>query len=163
MFLLGLTATPERTDGADLLALCDDNVVFEANLAEGIARGALVPFEYLGVPDTIDFEPIPWRNGKFDPTALEAVTLTRERAESALREWEQGAGDRTLAFCVSVRHAEFMADFFRHHIALRRAAPTAVLRGVDSQPHPAHVHAARPGLPWGAGHHRGGARSPAGR
>ena len=120
-FLLGLTATPERTDGADLLALCDDNVVIEVNLAEGITRGALVPFEYLGVPDTIDFEPIPWRNGKFDPTALEAAALTRDRAESALREWEQGAGDRTLAFCVSVRHAEFMADFFRQHGVLAQA------------------------------------------
>lgn len=120
-FLLGLTATPERTDGADLLALCDDNVVIEVNLAEGITRGALVPFEYLGVPDTIDFEPIPWRNGKFDPMALEAAAVSRERAESALREWEQGAGDRTLAFCVSVRHAEFMADFFRQHGVLAQA------------------------------------------
>ena len=120
-FMLGLTATPDRTDGADLLALCDDNLIFEVNLAEGITRGALVPFDYLGVPDTIDFEPIPWRSGKFDPAALEAAAVTRERAEAAMLEWEQGAGDRTLAFCVSVRHAEYMADFFRQRGVLAAA------------------------------------------
>jgi hypothetical protein len=38
-FLLGLTATPERTDGADLLTLCGDNLVYRADMAEGI-RGA---------------------------------------------------------------------------------------------------------------------------
>jgi HKD family nuclease len=38
-FLLGLTATPQRTDGADLLALCGDNLIFECGLVEGIARG----------------------------------------------------------------------------------------------------------------------------
>ena len=31
-FLLGLTATPDRTDSANILALCDGNLVFERNL-----------------------------------------------------------------------------------------------------------------------------------
>ena len=31
-FLLGLTATPYRTDNQDIFALCDDNVVYEINL-----------------------------------------------------------------------------------------------------------------------------------
>jgi hypothetical protein len=34
-FLLGLTATPERTDGADLLTLCGDNLVYRCDVAEG--------------------------------------------------------------------------------------------------------------------------------
>jgi superfamily II DNA or RNA helicase/HKD family nuclease len=111
-FMLGLTATPDRTDGADLLALCEDNLVYEAALSQGIERGGLVPFDYIGVPDTIDFEPIPWRNGKFDPTALENAAITIERANRALHEWQLHGGDRTIAFCVSVRHAEFMAQHF---------------------------------------------------
>ena len=49
-FLLGLTATPERMDGADLLSLCADNLVFECDLVEGIRRDELVPFHYWGVP-----------------------------------------------------------------------------------------------------------------
>ena len=82
-FLLGLTATPERMDGADLLSLCADNSVFSCDLVEGIRRDELVPFHYWGVPDPVDFEPIPWRNGRFDPEALEAAIETQERAQSA--------------------------------------------------------------------------------
>ncbi|MGO9152279.1 DEAD/DEAH box helicase family protein [Mycobacterium sp.] len=52
-FLLGLTATPERTDGADLLSLCADNFVFHCDLVEGIRRNELVPFHYWGVPDLL--------------------------------------------------------------------------------------------------------------
>ena len=47
-FLLGLTATPDRRDGADLLALCGDNLVFDCGLAEGISRHELSPFPLLG-------------------------------------------------------------------------------------------------------------------
>lgn len=98
-FLLGLTATPDRMDGADLLALCADNHVFECDLVEGIRRDELVPFHYWGVPDPVDFEPIPWRNGKFDPEALAAAIETNERAQRALEEWQEKRGNRTLAFC----------------------------------------------------------------
>ena len=112
-FLLGLTATPERTDGADLLALCADNLVYECDLVEGIRRNELVPFHYWGVQDTVDFEPIPWRGGRFDPAALEAAVETQERAEAALREWQARSGNRTLAFCASTHHADFMTEFFQ--------------------------------------------------
>lgn len=111
-FLLGLTATPERMDGADLLSLCADNLVFHCDLVEGIRRNELVPFHYWGVPDPVDFEPIPWRNGRFDPEFLERAIETQERAQSAFDEWQSHRGTRTLAFCASVHHADFMADFF---------------------------------------------------
>ena len=111
-FLLGLTATPERFDGADLLALCGDNLVYRCDLVEGVRRRELAPFHYWGVADTIDFRPIPWRNGRFDPAALEAAVVTKERAEAAHREWAARAGNRTLAFCSSIRHAEYMATHF---------------------------------------------------
>jgi superfamily II DNA or RNA helicase/diadenosine tetraphosphate (Ap4A) HIT family hydrolase/HKD family nuclease len=111
-FLLGLTATPERLDGADLLALCGDNLVYRCDLIEGIERSELAPFRYWGVADTVDFEPIPWRNGRFDPATLEAAVATQERADAAQREWLAHGGDRTLAFCSSIRHAEYMARHF---------------------------------------------------
>lgn len=112
-FLLGLTATPDRADKADLLSLCEDNLAFECGLAEGIDRRLLSPFRYYGVPDPVDFVPLPWRNSRFDPDALETAVITEERAQAALREWQRLAGVRTLAFCVSVRHADFMAQVFR--------------------------------------------------
>lgn len=121
LFLLGLTATPERMDGADLLGLCGDNLVYEANLVEGINRNELVPFEYHGIKDIVDFAPIPWRNGKFDPAMLSAAIETHERAAHGHREWASRAGTRTLAFCQTTAHADFMADWFRQQ-GLRTAS-----------------------------------------
>lgn len=112
-FLLGLTATPERLDGADLLALCGDNLVLECDLVEGMRRGDLAVFDYFGIRDVADYEPIPWRNGRFDPESLDAIVATEERAQQALDEWRAKGGGPTLGFCASVRHADFMAEFFR--------------------------------------------------
>ena len=114
-FLLGLTATPDRMDGADLLALCADNLVYDCGLLEGINREELVPFHYWGVPDPVDFEPIPWRGGRFDPVLLAQAVETQERAQNALDEWHEHRGRRTLAFCESTSHADFMAAFFVDH------------------------------------------------
>ena len=112
-FLLGITATPDRADGANLLALCEDNLVYDCGLAEGIERSLLVPFLYFGVPDPVDFRPLPWRNGRFDPDALEHAVIASERMEAALREWSLRRGQRTIAFCVSQTHADRMAEYFR--------------------------------------------------
>ncbi len=79
-------------DGADLLALCGDNLVFDCNLVEGIRLGDLCHFDYYGVRDVVDFAPIPWRNGKFDPEALTRAVETQDRAQQALDEWTSRRG-----------------------------------------------------------------------
>ncbi|MBA1330587.1 hypothetical protein QQ73_05230, partial [Candidatus Endoriftia persephone str. Guaymas] len=110
---LGLTATPERTDQADILSLCDDNLVFERNFVEGINADLLCPFHYHGIHDqAVDYTEIPWRNGRFDPSDLSNKLATRARAKHALSVWRELRQSRTLAFCVSRTHAEFMADYF---------------------------------------------------
>jgi superfamily II DNA or RNA helicase/diadenosine tetraphosphate (Ap4A) HIT family hydrolase len=111
-FLLGLTATPERTDGGDLLALCQENLVYRCDLFDGIRRGLLSPFHYFGVPDEVDYTNIPWRSTRFDEEALTQAVATRSRAFNALEQHRKRAGKRTLAFCCSQRHADFMAGFF---------------------------------------------------
>jgi len=112
-FLLGLTATPDRTDRSDILSLCDDNLVFEFPLFEGVKGEFLVPFHYYGIyDDTVDYAEIPWRNGKFDPNLLANKLATLGRARHALRIWRQQKQSRTLAFCVSRAHADFMASQF---------------------------------------------------
>ncbi len=112
-FLLGLTATPQRSDQADILALCDGNLVYTCDLVRGVEEQLLAPFTYYGIYDAeVDYREIPWRNGQFDLEALEARVATRARAEHAMREWRKNAQTRTLAFCVSIRHAEFMAEYF---------------------------------------------------
>ncbi len=112
-FLLGLTATPERTDGGDLLALCGENLVYRCDLFRAIELGLLSPFHYFGVPDEVDYSNIPWRNSRFDETALTEAVATRARAQNALEQWRQRGGTRTLAFCCSQRHADFMQAFFQ--------------------------------------------------
>ncbi|WP_153766121.1 DEAD/DEAH box helicase family protein [Endozoicomonas sp. OPT23] len=113
-FLLGLTATPERTDQADILSLCDNNLVFERNLSFGINAKLLSPFHYYGIQDQhVDYEEIPWRSGRFDTETLATAFASRRRAKHILGHWEQRKQSRTLAFCISKSHAEFMAHFFR--------------------------------------------------
>jgi len=112
-FLLGLTATPERTDQADILALCDHNLVYSRNLVHGIEDTILVPFHYYGIYDPyVNYQEIPWRHGRFDPAALDAAFATRKRAAHIFKHWQQHKQSRTLAFCMSRKHADFMAEYF---------------------------------------------------
>lgn len=129
-FLLGLTATPDRTDGGDLLALCDENEVYRCDVAEAIRAGFLAPFQYFGVPDDVDYSNIPWRSARFDDEALTNAWATQARAANALEQWESLGGERTLAFCCSQRHARFMREYFQSR-AIRCAA---VFAGEGSDP-----------------------------
>ena len=114
-FLLGLTATPERTDGGDLLALCQENLVYRKDVVAGIEAGLLCPFRYYGVPDDVDYSNIPWRSSRFDEEALNTAVATNRRAQNALEQFRLRGGKRTLGFCCSQRHADFMADYFRNN------------------------------------------------
>ena len=112
-FLLGLTATPERTDQSDILSFCDDNLVYGCDLFEGIERDLLCPFTYYGIYDEhVNYEEIPWRSGRFEPDSLSNKLATLARARHAYREWKEKSQERTLAFCVSRKHADFMAQRF---------------------------------------------------
>lgn len=112
-FLLGLTATPERSDQADILSLADNNLVFERNLVHGIEANILAPFDYHGIyDDSVDYQEIPWRNGKFDPSSINNALATTRRADHILKHWSALKQTRTLAFCISKQHADFMAKKF---------------------------------------------------
>ncbi|MDP3689906.1 DUF3427 domain-containing protein, partial [Bradyrhizobium sp.] len=129
-FLLGLTATPERMDGGDLLALCQENLVFQASVPDGISAGLLCAFQYFGVPDIVDYANIPWRNARFDPTELTAAVATDARAQNALEQFRKHGAKRCIAFCCSQRHANFMSEFFNG----RGLRTVAVHAGNDSSP-----------------------------
>ena len=112
-FLLGLTATPDRADEADVLGLFDDHLPYRADLAEGVSRGLLVPFAYQGLRDTVDYAPIPWRSGRFDPAALSEAVQTQKRMETLWEAWQQLPGSRTLVFCASISHADFVRGWLK--------------------------------------------------
>ena len=112
-FVLGLTATPERSDEADVLGLFDDNLAYRADVGRGIELGRLVPFEYFGLKDEVDYANIPWRNRRFDPEALALAVQTERRMERMWEAWGAHPGARTLVFCASVAHADFVRDWLR--------------------------------------------------
>jgi superfamily II DNA or RNA helicase/HKD family nuclease/phage repressor protein C with HTH and peptisase S24 domain len=114
-FLLGLTATPERTDQSDILCLCDNNLVYERNLTQGIDDKILAPFKYYGIWDeSVNYQAIPWRNGRFDPQSIDNQFATQKRASHILKKWQQFKQQKTLAFCISVKHADYMAESFNN-------------------------------------------------
>ena len=110
-FALGLTATPERTDGVDVATIFDDNLAYQATIGDGITEEALVPFHYVGIKDTVDFRQIPWRNGRFDAAELEQRVIRSERMDRLWSAMQSHPADRTLVFCVSRRHARFTRDW----------------------------------------------------
>ena len=131
-FLLGLTATPDRTDSADLMALCSDNLVYECGLTEGIHRNLLSPFIYRAIRDVADYEQIPWRSQRFDPAELTLRLETEQRAHQVFDEWLKLGGNsrRAIGFCCSITHAQYMADFYNAH----GVDALAVHSGPDSAP-----------------------------
>jgi len=112
-FLLGLTATPFRTDNRDIFALCGDNVIYEIYLKDAINRDLLVPFRYFGIYDATDYSQIETRNGQYVIGQLEKELSRKERADFVLDKYRMMAGRKTLGFCVSIDHAEFMARHFK--------------------------------------------------
>ncbi|NRR05927.1 DUF3427 domain-containing protein [Brevibacillus sp. RS1.1] len=116
-FLLGLTATPERMDGKDVLALCDQNVVYEIRLHQALVEELLAPFHYFGLFDnTVDYENVNTRNGQFVEESLVSALKTHERVDYVLEMIEKfghdGGKRRALGFCASIEHARFMAEEF---------------------------------------------------
>ncbi|MHB8951915.1 MAG: DEAD/DEAH box helicase family protein [Pirellulaceae bacterium] len=112
-FVLGLTATPERTDGVDVASIFDDNLAHHATIGDGIAEESLVPFHYIGIKDTVDFRQIPWRNGRFELEELERRVARSERMDRLWTTMQEHPADRTIVFCCSRRHAMFARDWLR--------------------------------------------------
>ncbi|MGG2990307.1 DEAD/DEAH box helicase family protein [Geobacillus stearothermophilus] len=114
-FLLGITATPDRSDNKDVYALCDGNVAYRIDFIEAVQRGWLAPFHYYGVYDDTDYSQIKWLGNRYDEEELLQVQLREEMAEKILRAWEKYKKTRTLVFCSSIRQADFLSQYFQRH------------------------------------------------
>jgi hypothetical protein len=116
--LLGLTATPERTDGKQLLDLFDGVFAAELRLWEAIDRGELAPFQYFGIHDNVDLDAnVKWVNGHYDEKELSNLyTSDKIRVGLILKNIEEHVANienmKAIGFCVDVAHAKFMAEAF---------------------------------------------------
>jgi superfamily II DNA or RNA helicase len=117
--LIGLTATPERSDGMPILEWFDGRIAAELRLWDAIDQQRLVAFAYYGIHDGLDLRDIPWKRGRgYDVEGLSnLLTANDALAKFVLKELEGRVDDiariRALGFCVSVDHARFMARVFR--------------------------------------------------
>lgn len=112
-FLLGLTATPHRMDKKNIFEICDFNLVYDADLFSAINRGWLCPFKYFGIYDyTVNYNNITWMNGKYLDRELEKALSVGSRADLIFKHYKAHKRNRTLAFCSSISHADFMAEYF---------------------------------------------------
>src|SRR5581483_3518459 len=116
--LLGLTATPERTDAESILGWFGGKISVELRLWDALDRGLLSPFQYFGIHDSVDLSDVAWKRGRYDEKELENLyTGNDARVVQILEQLRQKISDlgrmRALGFCVGVHHAEFMAARFR--------------------------------------------------
>lgn len=113
LFMLGLTATPDRTDRKDIFQLFDYNKVFEYTLNDAIDNGFLVPYTYYGLTDNIDYSNIRYNGNKYKVEDLDRALIIPERNERIFEEYiKKGNGNKALGFCCSIKHANEMAELF---------------------------------------------------
>ncbi|WP_127019770.1 DUF3427 domain-containing protein [Rheinheimera mangrovi] len=115
--LLGLTATPERHDGANILEDFCGVIAAEMRLPEAINRRHLCPFQYFGIDDDTDLRSISWNRGRYDISQLSNLyTHNQSRVNKILQSMQQIITDignmKALAFCVSREHATYMCSQF---------------------------------------------------
>ena len=112
-FLLGLTATPDRLDNKDVYSLCDGNVAASIHFLQAIRQQWLAPFVYYGVYDERDYSQIRWRNGKYNTEDLLEIQLREDYAEAVLHAWIEHKQTKTIAFCSSVKQAQYISSYFQ--------------------------------------------------
>lgn len=115
--LIGLTATPERYDGGDILSDFGGVIAAEIRLPEAINRRHLCPFQYFGVDDDTDLRAISWSRGRYDISQISNLyTHNQARFEKILLSLQETITDirkmKALAFCVSKEHAQYMTQQF---------------------------------------------------
>lgn len=111
-FTVGFTATPCRLDGKPLGDMYD-------TLIEGVAvkwlieHQRLAPFEYYA-PTAVDTDGLRVAGGDYVIQDMEQLMTSRAIYSDVLKSWEKLAGGgKTIAYCVSVKHAKETAEMFR--------------------------------------------------
>lgn len=125
-FLLGMTATPERTDGFDIYQLFDHNIAYEIRLNQAMQENLLCPFHYFGITDiTVDDQEINDNSTFNDLTTDARVTHIINQSKYYGFSGERLRG---LIFCSQIEEAQILSQKFNE-----RGFNTIALSGKDSQ------------------------------
>ena len=110
-FILGLTATPERSDGEDMLELFQ-NVAHKMDLKTAVERGILVPIRCVRVKTNIDLTDVRINGIKYNSQDLESKLFIPERNQLIVDTYLKYVnGKKTVIFCASVDHAAEIAKY----------------------------------------------------
>lgn len=101
-FLMGMTATPDRTDDFNIYELFDYNIAYEIRLQEALEDKMLCPFHYFGVTD---FE---WDGQTLDDATMLTKLVSEERMDHILEkvDYYGYSGDRVCGLIFCSRKAE---------------------------------------------------------
>ncbi len=111
-FLLGMTATPERTDSKDIFAFFDYNMPVVIRLGKAIDDGFVVPFDYFGISDIVDMSGVNINNDEEVANKLMVNYRSDLIVENIKKHPYSGIKLKCLAFCATIKHAEFMKNEF---------------------------------------------------
>jgi superfamily II DNA or RNA helicase len=115
-YFTGLTATPTRLDGKNIMSFVDNNVVADMDIFEGVRRNILCEFYYVGLFDNVDYTNIRWNGRDYNKRDLDKYLIIEKRDNAILNEYLtriQPERRQTLIFCVSVKHVHRMTALFR--------------------------------------------------
>ena len=125
-FLLGMTATPERTDGQNIYELFDYNIAYEIRLQDAMDADLLCPFHYFGVTDILVDGELISEDADF------SNLISKERVNHIIEKigyyGHSGASVRGLMFCSSKKEATELSILLN-----QRGFRTQALTGDDSQ------------------------------
>lgn len=149
--LLGLTATPERSDGSSITDDFDSPVAGEIRLPDALEQKLLCPFHYYAISDhTTDLSAVEWKRGRYDNQEIEnLIGSNKLRAQLVINKIVEHLPDpynpedfdrnhvKGLGFCVSKAHAHFMAKMFSQAnipaLALDADTPSEIRRTARQQ------------------------------
>lgn len=104
-------------DEANILEYFNNRIASEIRLGDAIDRKLLSPFNYFGISDPVDLSHLKWRRGGYESSELENVyTKSKQRVQTIIDALDKYLADiktfKALGFCVSIAHANFMANSF---------------------------------------------------
>lgn len=112
-FTLGLSATPERADGEDILKIFK-NVAHKMDLETAVKRGILAPIRCFRVKTNVDLTQVRIHGVQYNALDLESKLFVPERNRLIVETYLAYAkGRNTVIFCASVKHAEQLRALLR--------------------------------------------------
>lgn len=113
-FILGMTATPERSEGADIFSIFDNNVALELRLSDALEKELVAPFHYFGITDIdgVDLSDVDLN----DVAEITNRLKLNERVDYIIEKMKFYGFDgdylKAIGFCISKEHARYMEREF---------------------------------------------------